>query len=135
MTEKPLFIPLKAKWFEAFEQCKKTIEYRVYGPRWNEKTCRRGRAVTLSYGYGKARRLYGVITGFKVVGPQANPAIRETFPTGEQFAAIFIHIDMKHLKIDGVATTHAVEQKPKPKTQNQQKALKHGGKLKNRMDR
>ena len=31
---KPLFIPLKAEFFNAFERGEKTAEYRVYGPRW-----------------------------------------------------------------------------------------------------
>lgn len=61
---KPLFIPLKKEYFEAFERNKKDTEYRLYGPRWNEKTCTVGRAVTLSCGYGKQRRLNGVITHF-----------------------------------------------------------------------
>lgn len=61
---KPLFIPLKTEFFEAFEKGTKTVEYRQYGPRWNEKTCFVGRAVTLSNGYGKKRRLQGVVKGF-----------------------------------------------------------------------
>lgn len=92
VMEKPLFIPLKAKWFEAFERGDKTTEYRAYGPRWNERTCRVGRAVTLSYGYGKARRLSGEVIGFRIIGPDEHPAIRETFPTGDRFAAIEINV-------------------------------------------
>ncbi len=61
---KPLFIPLKTEFFEAFEKGTKTVEYRKYGPRWNEKTCEVGRAVTLSHGYGTKRRLQGVVKGF-----------------------------------------------------------------------
>jgi len=61
---KPLFIPFKKEYFEAFERGEKTFEFRQYGPRWNEKTCVPGRAVTLSCGYGKQRRLYGVIKSF-----------------------------------------------------------------------
>lgn len=72
---KPLFIPLKAEYFEAFERGEKKVEYRKYtpndardsGPRWNEVTCAVGRPVVLSYGYGKKRRLRGVITSFEVV--------------------------------------------------------------------
>ena len=62
--EAPLFIPLRREYFEAFERGEKTIEYRKLGPRWNEETCRLGRRVTLSLGYGKQRRLYGVVTSF-----------------------------------------------------------------------
>lgn len=62
---KPLFIPLKSEFFEAFENGTKDTEYRPYGPRWNEKTCSIGRDVVLSYGYGKQRRLRGVVVGFE----------------------------------------------------------------------
>ena len=62
---KPLFIPLKRKYFEKFRDGTKSIEYRKYGPRWNEKTCTPGRSVTLSLGYGKQHRISGVITFFR----------------------------------------------------------------------
>lgn len=62
---KPLFIPLKREWFEAFAAGEKFHEIRPYGARWNERTCTIGRSVTLSLGYGKLRRLKGVITSFE----------------------------------------------------------------------
>lgn len=62
---KPLFIPLKTEFFEAFEAGTKTHEFRPYGPRWNERTCSIGREVVLSHGYGKQRRRRGVIVGFE----------------------------------------------------------------------
>ena len=62
---KPLFIPLKSKYFDAFADGSKTDELRRYGPRWNEKTCPVGREVVLSKGYGKAHRLRGHILRFK----------------------------------------------------------------------
>jgi len=58
---KPLFIPLKTEYFNAFKSGEKFIEYRAYGPRWNEKTCPAGRRVVLSKGYGKHERITGVI--------------------------------------------------------------------------
>lgn len=61
---KPLFIPLKAEFFDAFEAGTKTTEYRKRGPRWNVATCAIGRGVVLSRGYGKQRRLTGRIVGF-----------------------------------------------------------------------
>lgn len=67
MSEKPLFVPLTAKWYAEFNDGKKTHEIRPYGPRWNEKTCRVGRAVTLSRGYGKAHRLQGEVTRFEKI--------------------------------------------------------------------
>jgi len=65
MSEKPLFIPLKTEFFRAFESGEKREELRAYGPRWNEKTCTIGRAVTLSHGYGLKERLSGTIWKFK----------------------------------------------------------------------
>lgn len=64
--QKALFIPLKTKFFEAFERGEKQAEMRLYGKRWNERNCRPGRPVTLSCGYGKHRRLYGRISDFAV---------------------------------------------------------------------
>lgn len=61
---KPLFIPLKAAHFEAFARGEKDTEYRSRGPRWNAETCRIGRRVILSRGYGRAQRLAGTITRF-----------------------------------------------------------------------
>ena len=63
-SERPLFIPLKKEYYEQFERGHKWIEYRLYGPRWNEKTCRVGRAVTLSMGYGPKHRLKRKIFSF-----------------------------------------------------------------------
>lgn len=62
--QKPLFIPLRREYFAQFESGDKQEEYRPFGPRWNERTCTIGRAVVLSLGYGKARRLHGRIVGF-----------------------------------------------------------------------
>lgn len=62
---KPLFIPLKTAYFEAFEAGTKDTEFRPYGPRWNERTCAIERKVVLSHGYGKQRRLHGVVIGFE----------------------------------------------------------------------
>ncbi len=61
---KPLFIPLKTEYFEAFKAGTKTVEYRRAGKRWNEQTCAIGRPVTLSKGYGVRHRLSGVVVGF-----------------------------------------------------------------------
>lgn len=71
MTVKPLFIPLKTIYFNAFKDGSKTRELRKYGPGWNEKTCIPGRRVTLSRGYGKAERLTGVIEAFNVIRPES----------------------------------------------------------------
>ena len=63
--EKPLFIALRAVHFEEFAAGTKTEEYRKIGGPWNARTCRVGRAVVLSRGYGKHARLRGVVTGYR----------------------------------------------------------------------
>lgn len=65
-TEKPLFIPLKAVFYASFAIGEKEWEFRPNGPRWNERTCRVGRRVVLSRGYGKQHRMTGVIVDFRV---------------------------------------------------------------------
>lgn len=64
MSDKALFIPLKTEYYRAFENGSKTTERRIYGKRWNENTCKVGRKVTLSKGYGKSERMHRVVTGF-----------------------------------------------------------------------
>ena len=59
-----LFVPLKTEWYEKFESGEKTVEYRQYGPRWNEKTCQLGKRAILSKGYGKKNRLEGTVKKF-----------------------------------------------------------------------
>jgi hypothetical protein len=63
-NQKPLFIPLKTEFYEAFERGEKHSELPLFGPRWNEKTCSIGRYLILSKGYGKQHRLQGVIWQF-----------------------------------------------------------------------
>lgn len=62
--DKPLFIPLKRPYYEAFRNRSKTTEYRPLDSRWNEQTCWVGRPVLLSLGQGGDHHLPGVITGF-----------------------------------------------------------------------
>lgn len=91
--EKALFVPLKTEHFESFAAGIKPEEFRPYGARWNERTCRPGRRVTLSHGYGTRRRLHGTVTGFRIVGADAHPALPGLYPGREQFAAIAISLD------------------------------------------
>lgn len=84
-NDKPLFIPLRRKFFEAFRAGEKQVEYRRYGARWNEKTCTIGRQVTLSLGYGRQHRLAGIIKGFSIsfiqeLGAPVQQAWRELLP-------------------------------------------------------
>lgn len=86
--EKPLFIPLLTGWFLKFEDGSKDTEFRPYGPRWNEGTCRVGRKATLSLGYS-GRRLDRVVTGFRVLGwHQAPLSARRIYPNADLIAAI-----------------------------------------------
>ena len=77
---KPLFIPLKREYFEAFRTGDKTEEFRPEGARWNARTCYVGRPVVLSLGYGTAHRMTGVVTGFRTsVEPTEMPAWRDCY--------------------------------------------------------
>ena len=86
MHDKPLFIPLKSKHYEAYERGEKVTEYRLYGPRWNEKTCTIGRQVTLSKGYGKKHRMSRTISEFykrdaRTFGSRAKQDILDCYGT------------------------------------------------------
>lgn len=90
--DKPLFIPLKTEYYEDFLSGDKGIEFRRYGPRWNEQTCVRGRKLVLSKGYGKKNRVEGVVGGFwKKHIDDMDPALREVllslYPEGLGFVA------------------------------------------------
>jgi hypothetical protein len=92
LMEKALFIPLKTEYYNQFASGEKTEELRKYGGRWNEKTCRLGRKVTLSKGYGKHARMEGVIWKFKVqhgstFGSQYKQAIKDVFGTLDIYIA------------------------------------------------
>jgi hypothetical protein len=87
--EKPLFVPLKREWFEAFASGAKQEEWRRYGRGWNEQTCRIGRPVTLSLGYSGAR-LHGRVTSFRVA--PASPGAAELYGEGTPCAVIGVEI-------------------------------------------
>lgn len=88
MDEKPLFIPLRTEWFRKFEDGTKDTEYRAYGPRWNEKTCRVGRPATISHGYS-GKRMSRRVTGFKALTwAEAPDAARAIYPDAAFIAAI-----------------------------------------------
>jgi hypothetical protein len=90
MKIKPLFIPLKTQWFRAFESGEKTVEYRAYGPRWNERTCTPGRAATLSHGYS-GDRIHAEVVYIQVLPAHMTPkAAREFFPLASHIVAIHL---------------------------------------------
>ena len=61
---KPLFIPLKTEYYEDFKNGTKRVELRLYGKRWNHQTCKVGRDVIVSKGYGKKNRMTCIIWKF-----------------------------------------------------------------------
>lgn len=86
--EKPLFIPLRTEWFRKFEDGSKTTEYRAYGPRWNERTCRVGREAVVSHGYN-GKRLRRRVKSFKALDFLEAPEIaQKIFPDAAFIAAI-----------------------------------------------
>lgn len=90
MTEKPLFIPLRTQWFREFESGSKDTEYRVYGPRWNERTCRVGRRATVSHGYSGAR-LSRTVRGFSIMDHANAPEVaRNIYPDAAYIIAIHL---------------------------------------------
>lgn len=99
--QKPLFIPLKAEFYAAFRNGTKTEELRLYGPRWNERTCPVGSPVTLSNGYGKKNRMTATIWKFKrqhgaTFGSTYQAAILKCFGTLDVWiSCISLAIDRK----------------------------------------
>ena len=87
---KPLFIPLRREYFDAFKRREKRVEVRCYGPRWNERLCPVGRRVILSCGYSGAR-LEGTIRSFKRSHTGSETA-RAIMPDCEEFALIGIDL-------------------------------------------
>ena len=85
MSDRPLFVPLKTRYFRAFEDGSKTIEYRRYGARWNERTAWIGRPVTLSHGYS-ADRLYAHVVSVQRVPGSTLPDPDPYEPTDELIA-------------------------------------------------
>lgn len=85
---KPLFIPLRTKWFRAFESGEKNKEYRAFGPRWNERTCNPGRKAVLAHGYGWPR-LNRRVVAFEIMPRALAPEeAREIFPDAAMIIAI-----------------------------------------------
>jgi len=101
--EPALFVPLKTEYFRAFADGTKQTEYRIYGPRWNERVCRVGRRVVLSNGYGKRERLTGTITAFMsdplaCLDAHTYREMRALFPKIEtltRVACIWIAVDQR----------------------------------------
>jgi hypothetical protein len=94
--DKPLFIPLKAEYFDAFAAGTKNIEYRKFGPHWNKDTCAQGRPVVLSRGYGKQQRLRGVVAKFSVADYCTVPEAHVIYRAPCLIACISIDLEEKN---------------------------------------
>jgi hypothetical protein len=92
----PLFLPLKAEYFRAFVEGRKSIEWRKLGKRYNERTLFVGRKVTLSNGYSGAR-LYGSIVRLEFsVAEKVGPDALALFTPRQMLAGI--HVKLISLK-------------------------------------
>jgi len=87
---KPLFIPLRTRWFGAYLDGTKTVEWRAYGPRWSRQVAARGRPVVLSHGYSGDRLSGTVVRSRKVRAEHAPQAAREIYPQTRFFCAIHL---------------------------------------------
>ena len=83
---KPLFVPLKREYFDAFASGAKRTEYRLYGPRWHEGTVFPGRDVTLALGYTR-KRMSAKVAGLRKVKNN----ITDIYPKGAVLAAIDLY--------------------------------------------
>lgn len=88
--EKPSFIALRRPHWEAFRDGVKTIEWRRWGPRWNERTVYPGRAVTLSLGYSGPRLGGTILEVNREPRSRAPETARDIYPDAETFCAIRI---------------------------------------------
>jgi len=90
---RPLFIPLRRQWFDAFRDGSKRIEWRAYGPRWNRQTAFRGRHITLSLGYSGARLLGTILRTRRVARALAPLAAQAIYPNARYLCAIHVALD------------------------------------------
>ncbi|MGA8094767.1 MAG: hypothetical protein WB823_10945, partial [Steroidobacteraceae bacterium] len=86
MSEKPLWIPLKTEYFLAFERGEKTVEYRLYGGPWTERTIVPGRPAVLGHGYS-GRRLSATVTKL-----EKHVMDTQIYGTGKLIACIHLQV-------------------------------------------
>ena len=87
---KSIFVPLRTEHWKDFRDRRKSIEWRAWGARWNDRTITPGRPIILSKGYIRDR-LHGVVVKAqrvsRLLAPDAALAI---YPNVETFCAIEI---------------------------------------------
>jgi hypothetical protein len=89
---KPVFVVLRTEHWVDFRDRRKSVEWRAWGERWNDRTITPGRTVILSKGYTRTR-LHGVVFNVqrvsRLLAPDAALAI---YPDVEAFCAIEIEL-------------------------------------------
>ena len=99
--EDELEIKVFEKYFEQWIDRKKKYEMRIYGEKWNEKTCRVGKKAIIRCGSKGLSSVSGVISGFSVVEacdlPQSDQdTIKEIWGTIDlTMACIEINIEIE----------------------------------------
>jgi hypothetical protein len=85
-----IFVPLRSEHWAAFRDLRKSIEWRAWGARWNDRTIVPGRTIILSKGYTRDR-LHGVVVKVhRVPRALAPDGARAIYPDVETFCAIEI---------------------------------------------
>ena len=85
-----LRIILRYRFFDAFASGEKTLEWRRYNHRWNERVCRVGRQVVLLRGYNPHPILTGRIVAYAT---RPSPESITSFAPGTRCAVMSIAID------------------------------------------
>jgi len=87
----PLFVPLRAEYFREFAAGTKNVEWRKIGPRFNERTLYKGRAITLSNGYSGAR-LYGRVVRLEFAAASTVPNATSIYKPSDLLVGIHIKL-------------------------------------------
>ena len=96
-----MLIIVRKVWFEELRSGAKRVEYRRYGPRFNERVFYPGRAV--AFGFRRDRvspRLNGWVTSFGTVPVAEMPEMLDIYPdmrAHEPIAAIGVELDCWHV--------------------------------------
>ena len=87
---KPIFVALRSEHWNDFRDRRKSIEWRAWGARWNDRTIIPGMPIILAKGYTRDR-LHGVVVRVQRVSrPLAPDAALAIYPDVEAFCAIEI---------------------------------------------
>jgi hypothetical protein len=97
---KPVFVALRTAHYRAFEAGTKTVEYRRYGKRFNERVFLPGRAVVLGHGYTGAGRLRAIVERFEQCVMDT-----ETYGPQQTIAVIHLRLDVASPQTGNPAAT------------------------------